>query len=154
MNTLATLGNKILADAKGPEISFREAYRNLLFGQFRSLPPSSAFAEVRKDAEEIVKQGANVTWEDLYRLEAALIQLEPAENLQRRAWTVRNEYKNVATPEELKDYIASKPPEPDKEGKINIEALRSDLLRLQHELNWHYLLVWAFESFRSHITKW
>jgi hypothetical protein len=154
MNTLATLGNKILAEANGPEISFREAYRNLLFGQFRSLPPSTAFAEVRKDADEIVHQGETVSWEDLYRLEAALIQLEPAECLLRRSWTVRSEFKNIATPDELKDYIASKPPEPDKEGKVNIEALRNDLLRLQHELNWHYLLVWAFESFRSHITKW
>src|ERR1043166_9657480 len=60
----------------GPEDQFREGYRSLLFSQFRSLPKASGSPEIRQEAEEIVAKDSKATWEDLYRLEVAILALE------------------------------------------------------------------------------
>src|SRR5690349_4234354 len=107
------------------EAKFRNSYRSVLFGQYRGIDA----AEAKKEADEIVaKKEENTNWEDLYRLELAIIKLEPEAALRRRAWILRNEYEEVASPQEREDYRASHPP---TASDGDLTALRADLIRLQ-----------------------
>jgi len=106
----------------------------------------------KEEAESVIKtEPEELGWDDLYRLELAIIKLEPAELLRRRAWILRNEYKEMASAEEYKDYLASNPPK--AENNADPDELRADLVHLQEELNWRYIVVWILEAFRSYILR-
>lgn len=130
---------------------FRESYRKLLFNQYASLSKKDLIPEVQTEADRIIEiNREDITWEDLYQLELAVIKLEPFDSLKRRIWILRNEYREVASVDEIKDYFASNPPDP----KTAIESeLRADAVHLQEELNWRYVVIWVFESFRGDIIK-
>lgn len=152
MNILSAFRN--LWSGDGLDNGFLESYRKVLFGQYHSLtnPVENPNPPAKAEAENVIKIPPDkLEWDDLYRLELAIIKLEPASLLRRRAWILRNEYKEMASPEEYKDYLASKPPPAD--GDKDAEALRADLVRLQEELNWRYIVVWMLETFRSLLLK-
>jgi hypothetical protein len=129
---------------------FLESYRKVLFGQYHSLTKPVENPAAREEAESVIKlEPKDVDWDDLYRLELAIIKLESPDNLRRRAWVLRNEYKEMASPDEYKDYLASQPPKAD--AASDPEELRADLARLQEELNWRYIVVWMLEAYRSQI---
>lgn len=131
---------------------FLESYRNLLFGQYRSLTGTVIDSGAKNDADEIIKKGEDVEWEDLYRLELDIVKLESLPQLRRRVWILRNEYQEIASVQEIKDYYASKPPDPD--GASVTEAdLRADCIRLQEELNWRYVVIWVLEEFRGRLVR-
>jgi hypothetical protein len=139
---------------------FRESYRKVLFGQYKSLNNPVDNPAARAEAESVVRlmeekpegeSDKKLEWEDLYRLELAIIKLEPGNLLRRRAWILRNEYKEMASADEFKDYMASAPPVAgDNQDE---ELLRADLVRLQEELNWRYIVIWMLEAYRSEILK-
>jgi hypothetical protein len=143
-------GNGDSKDPKKPKLDerFKNAYRNILFGQYRGLSMNQA--EVQKDAEAVVNSGDAADWEDLYRLELDIVKLEPEALLRRRAWILRNEFAELASAEELKDYYASRPPDPDT-GDAN--TLRADCARMQEELNWRYIVLSVLEQYRGSLTS-
>lgn len=146
MNILSAFRNLCSGDSLDRD--FLESYRKVLFGQYQSLTNPVANPAAKAEADKVVGMPVSeIEWDDLYRLELAIIKLEPAIALRRRAWILRNEYKEMASPEEFKDYLASKPPP--AEGDNDAEALRADLVRLQEELNWRYIVVWMLETFRG-----
>jgi hypothetical protein len=49
--------------------------------------------------------------------------------------------------------MASNPPKADGPDKADIEELRADLVQLQEELNWRYLVIWVLESVRGQLIK-
>lgn len=138
---------------------FREAYGRLLLNQYRTLPrPVNATTPAQPEAEtwsegdrlaSLLAAPAGVEWDELYALELALIKLEPPERLVRRAWTLRSEYEEIASPTEWADYQTSGPPKASAAGAAEIAALRADLIRLQEELNWRYMSLWTLEAFRG-----
>lgn len=130
---------------------FLESYRKLLFGQYQSTSGMIDDHAAKAEADEIVGMiPEKVTWNDLYRLELAMIRLAPDPMLRRKAWILRNEYKEMANPDEYKDYLASKYPDADSGDPV---MLRADLVRLQEELNWRYVVVWMLESYRSNLLQ-
>ena len=136
----------------GLDAQFLESYRKVLFGQYRALGRAAENSAAKAEADSITKMDPkDISWDDLYRLELAMIRLEPAAELRRRAWVLRNEYKELASPQEYKDYLASDPPKAD--ATTDPEELRADLVRLQEELNWRYIVVWALEAYRSRILQ-
>ena len=153
---------KILERLKGGEEDlddeFLESYRNVLFGQYRSMSKLVEDPKAKEEADRIVGAeeggGTNgpkkkVHWEDLYRLELAIVKLEPIELLRRRAWILRQEYEEVASVEEVKAYHASKPPDIQDSKE---PELRADCVRLQEELNWRYIVLWVLADFRSRLV--
>lgn len=134
------------------DAQFLQSYRKVLFGQYQTLGRTVENPAAKQEAEKIVGMEPKLlTWDELYRLELAIIKLEPPEELRRRAWVLRNEYKELASPQEYKDYLASEPPKSDP--TTNTEELRADLIRLQEELNWRYIVVWVLEGYRSRILQ-
>jgi hypothetical protein len=151
---MSTLSRTIkgLCQREDLDDEFLESYRKVLFGQYNSLANPVPNEAAKKEAEAVIAMPTGeLGWDDLYRLELAIIKLEPAELLRRRAWILRNEYKEMVSSGEYKDYEASKPPAAGPEA--NIDDLRADLVRLQEELNWRYIVVWMLETYRALILK-
>ena len=147
-NFIEKIANKLLGDLDG---DFLEAYRKLLFAQYRSLNNAVRDQRASQEAQAVIALGENAKWEDLYNLELALVKLEPFELLSRRAWILREEYKEIASPVEIVDYYASKPPSSDD---LSHEAmLRADCVRLQEEVSWRYIVIWALQGFRAKLTR-
>lgn len=133
------------------DAEFRESYRTVLVGQYTTMSPPPSASPAKSEGDRICQIPPEaVTWEDLYQLELVILRLEPLDSLKRRMWTLRNEYRELASPEEIKDYEASGPP---KIEAADEAALRADAIRLQEEINWRYVTIWVFESFRGKIVK-
>lgn len=133
---------------------FLESYRKLLFGQYQGMNGPIDDPAAKQEAESVIQQWENthtVSWEDLYRLELAIIKLEPIPLLERRTWILRQEYKEIASPDEVKDYYLSDPPNPKKAEDGDL--LRPDCVRIQEELNWRYVVIWLVEEFRGKLTR-
>ena len=167
---LERLRAKLGFSAADIDEDFLDGYAKLLIGQYASLPvqvestppPSDAEKErrrvtdgARREAEDVVqkvRQDQDYDWEDLYRLELAIIKLEPAEHLVRRAWILRNEFHELASVQEVKDYEASHYPDPYKDKSVSTDLLRADLVKLQEELNWRYSSLWVLEQYRAKLA--
>jgi hypothetical protein len=76
-----------------------------------------------------MEEGA-ATWEDVHDLELAMIELQPVEDLRRRAWSLREEYHAAIGDVLYNTYLHSLPSDLDS----NETKLRSDLRRLLLEL--------------------
>lgn len=126
--------------------SFLESYRKILFGQYQSLDAAGA----KREAEAVTALNDRAHWDDLYRLELALIKLEPGDLLRRKVWILRQEFKELASADEVKEYYASNPPDP---MKADEPVLRADCIRLQEELNWRYVVAWVLEDYRASLTR-
>ena len=136
---------------KSVDVQFLESYRSLLAGQYQTLSFTTANAGAKDEAEAILRLPLNaLEWDHLYRLELAIVKLEPEPMLRRRAWVLRNEYEEISSPQESKDYLTSKPPNSDTG---DVDLLRADLVRLQEELNWRYVVLWVLESIRTKMVR-
>jgi len=130
---------------------FLESYRSLLAGQYQTLSFTTSNAGAKEEAAAILQLPLDaLEWDHLYRLELAIVKLEPEAMLRRRAWVLRNEYFEICSPEEAKDYEASNRPNSDTG---DLDLLRADLVRLQEELNWRYVVIWILESIRTKILR-
>jgi hypothetical protein len=135
------------------DTEFAQRYFTLLVGQYRIMSRKVDDPQALAEAEEIAKIPVpEITWEQIYRFELAILMLQPFEALRRRAWILREEYQEVASPLEYAEYIKSNPPDPN-DPKVIEADLRSDLVRIQEELNWAYTILWVEEEFRSKLTR-
>lgn len=154
---------------------FRESYFRQLVAQFEILPDPATRAAITAAAKaanapqndtdyipsadydrvylksqalcsEIAVQTRELSWDDVYRLEVALVSLKAAKDLRRSAWTLRSEFEQLANQNEVARYKESKPPDAEKG---DILELRSDLVQLQQELHWRYTAMWILEAFRA-----
>jgi hypothetical protein len=138
---------------------FVNKYFTLLVGQYKTMNPTrfadnpEALAEAKKIADIYENDITQITWEKIYRFELAILKLEPYESLCRKAWILREEYDEIATADEKKQYAASNPPKADPADKDNESKLRADLVKIQEELNWAYTVLWVQEDYRSSSTK-
>jgi len=135
------------------DVDFARKYFTLLVGQYKTLDKPIDNPVAKAEAEAIIQIPAReVSWEHIYRLELAILKLEPLETLCRKAWILREEYGEVANETEKARYAASNPPDPDP-ATVKAEELRADLVKIQEELNWAYLVLWVYEEFRSRLTR-
>ena len=94
---------------------------------------------------------ADLTWAQLYFIEAAILKVEPAQNLKRIAWRWRLRFRNIAGPLAYQTYMDSNPPDP---STASSDDLRADLSSLVAELHYRYLLVPAREQARDQFYMW
>jgi len=131
---------------------FAQKYFTLLVGQYKTMNKKMDDPAARAEADRIVQIVADqVTWEEIYSFELAILKLEPLESLCRKAWILREEYQEIANSAERTQYEASNPPKPDP-ATVKEPELRADLVRIQEELNWAYIVLWIQEEFRSKLT--
>jgi hypothetical protein len=93
-----------------------------------------------------------ITWADLYVIEKAVLALQPFSAIKRRAWSLRDKYREVAGPLEYNAYIASHPPNENELG-IDPDEVRADLDRVLGALHWNYSLVPLREGLRGAIIN-
>ena len=133
--------------------AFAQKYFTLLVGQYKTMSTTVVDPAARLEADRVVEIPVEkISWEQIYRLELAMLKLEPKESLCRKAWILREEYQEVASPTEYAQYLASKLPVADP-ATVNEAALRADLVKIQEELNWAYIILWVYEEFRSKLTR-
>lgn len=151
---------KFSLKSNSSERDFLESYRVVLFGQYASMDPKVANPQAEAEARRVISMPKQeIKWEDLYGLELAMLKLRPADELRRVAWVLRNEYRELATADEWSDYVASNPPQagpaaPAAEPGMEAPDLRADLIRLQEEIHWRYVVLWAMENFRTSVIVW
>ena len=94
-------------------------------------------------------EAGDLTWTQLYFLEAAILQVQPAADLGRIAWRWRLRFRNVAGAAAYQAYLDSKPPDP---STSTPEEIRADLSSLAAELHYRYLLAPAREAARGKLN--
>ncbi|HEV7484165.1 MAG TPA: hypothetical protein VGQ65_00680 [Thermoanaerobaculia bacterium] len=102
--------------------------------------------------------GTQPTWEGILRLEEIAIHALPAERLIRRAWIIRNRYREVAGEAKYSLYTASNPPALSQPAhgdaaQVDVEALRADLLEVHRELTREYIFGNALEHQRGQLSR-
>jgi hypothetical protein len=98
------------------------------------------------------------TWEGILRLEEIAISNLSPERLIRRAWIIRNRYREVAGEAKYSLYTASNPPALNQPAhgdaeKVDVETLRADLIEVHHELTREYIFGNALEHQRGQLSR-
>jgi hypothetical protein len=123
------------------------AYWNRLAGELLDAGvPAEKFADVEPTLQGILE------------LEELAIHYLPPERLIRRAWIIRNRYREVAGERKYSLYTASNPPalnlpaegQPDK---VDVLALKADLLELHREMAREYIFGNALEYQRAQLAR-
>ena len=91
------------------------------------------------------------TWTELFNVEADLIRWMPEPDLKRHAWIVYDRFADVAGPEKVARYMASKGPDASATD-VNIDLLRADLLQVHSETARYYVLGQHIEAVRSRVS--
>ena len=146
MNRLQSILLSLSGRSASSDTDRRSAYGELLSDYYRTIGVQVNDPAARQVADTLVARLPKLTWEEIYSLELAIVKLEPPDALMRRAWALRGEYKEIAPAAAYERYLASKPPEP---TSANVDALRADLVSLQSELHWRYLVMQSFETYRD-----
>jgi len=115
-------------------------------------------------AEQIVAQANSnrPTWDEIYQLEACLVEIEPRSDLERRLWSVRAEYRRAAGETSFEEYLKSMP----VGGLLDPELLRADVrwllaerqkLQMQRRAGSDFRmksLYWAYAAFGTLFLFW
>ncbi|HEX8153608.1 MAG TPA: hypothetical protein VF698_10800 [Thermoanaerobaculia bacterium] len=92
------------------------------------------------------------TWTQLFNAEADLIRWMPEPDLKRHAWIVYDRFADVAGPEKVARYMASKGPDASS-ADVDIDLLRADLLQVHSETARYYVLGQHIEVVRSRVSS-
>jgi len=144
-----------------------------LYSEYRALAAEHVEEEAKRNLaalaprlEEIRQKRlqGNLTWNDVYEFDLALLAMMPAKDLVRKAYDMRAKYRSIAGPKDYDAYIASKPPdlttvdshaqEPAPESPVvTVEALRADTRYLLKQFYLHYAFLPYREGFRDELTR-
>jgi hypothetical protein len=124
------------------------SYRAELIAEYRTLASKADNPRAEEFIQELLKK-TQMTWDDLMGLELAVVKVLPLEKLRRKAWSIREEYREIAGEAEWTAYQSSAP-----ELKTPVEAdLRADTEQLMIELQWLYTTLPLQEKFRSKVLS-
>jgi hypothetical protein len=91
-----------------------------------------------------------ITWGELFAVEAHLLRQQPVVSLRRRAWSLREKFREVVGARQYDNYLLSNPPN-ENDLDADIPLLRADLERLLGALHWSYSLIPVRERLRAEI---
>jgi hypothetical protein len=128
-----------------------------LLGEYdalRKVAEASGNEHLAEQARAIAakKKSLAFDWNDIFDLEAIILRLQPPETLRRRAWVLREKYKQAVPPATYAAYLSSQPPDPESADAEVEHALRADLLRLLREFHWQYGITVTREKIRGSIA--
>lgn len=109
-------------------------------------PAIAAIAEKYRNKET----RDQITWGELFAVEAYLLAREPELALRRRAWSLRDKFREVVGTRQYDNYLLSNPPN-ENDPDANLPLLRADLGRLLGALHWSYALIPVRERLRAQI---
>jgi hypothetical protein len=135
-----------------PEFGLR--YLQHILAEYVTLPPDLA-AKVPAGVQAILNSAtasppAALTWGDLFVLEKNMLAMQPELTVRRRAWGMRDAYRELFGQRQYEVYMASKPP---NENESGIADVRADLDRLLDNLHWRYALTPIRERMRNGLIK-
>jgi len=137
--------------------TYLEMYFVHLLGEYDALrkaaeaPGNEHLAEQAR-AIALERKSMAFDWYDIFDLEAIILRLQPLETLRRRAWMLREKYRQAVPPATYDAYLQSQPPEAGS-ADAGVEAdLRADLLRLLREFHWQYGITVTREKIRGSIA--
>jgi hypothetical protein len=133
-------------------------YLHQLVGRFKNLPvgpdqQSPSYEEAKSIVEKASSPGdrIDITWDDVYRLDLALVRLEPFELVRRRKLPLEAEYEALVSAQEFQRYKDAEKDIRDAEKDIRDaekESIRANLQNLMHEVQAVYNAIWAQEDVR------
>lgn len=144
-----------------------------LYSEYRALAAEHVEGEVKKNLaalaprlEEIRQKRleGDLSWNDVYEFDLALLAMMPAKDLVRKAYDMRAKYRSIAGAKDYDAYIASKPPDltavdshaqddsPDA-PVVTVETLRADTRYLLKQFYLHYAFLPYREGFRDELTR-
>ncbi len=144
-----------------------------LYSEYRAMAAEHVDEEVKKNLaalaprlEEIRQKRlqGDLSWNDVYEFDLALLAMMPAKDLVRKAYDMRAKYRSIAGPKDYDAYIASKPPDltavdshaqddsPDA-PVVTVETLRADTRYLLKQFYLHYAFLPYREGFRDELTR-
>src|SRR4051794_14053556 len=94
----------------------------------------------------------NVTLADLFAIESYLLSKQDLVTLRRRAWSLRDKFREVVGQRQYENYLLSRPPN-ENEADPDIPLLRADLQWLLDSLHWSYALIPVREELRTEIIR-
>ena len=134
-----------------PQMSERSPVRAAAREYWNQLSADAAGFEM----QDLLKDIADPTWNDINRVEQTLLRRLPPERLIRRAQVIRNRYRDVAGANKYQLYVESKPPsliEIDNKPP-DFKAVLADTIELHQELIREYILGDAIEKQRAHLAR-
>lgn len=126
------------------------SYFNELLSEFRTLSTNNADPEVMATIDAILRK-PSLTWDDIFTFEKSILKLQSIDIVRRRAWALREKYRQLAGQPMYEVYLKSNPPDPDTAAEA---TLRADLLQLLDNFHWHYTVTMAGERMRGRLSKW
>jgi len=113
--------------------------------------------ELRSIGADDVPKCDAVDWSAVYQLERRLLEAAKLDRLSRRAWILRNRFREVAGEPKYALYIASNPPAFDKAASAVDDAeaiaLRADLMELHHQIVRESIFANAMEQQRAMLSR-
>ncbi|KAA9340324.1 hypothetical protein [Adhaeribacter soli] len=97
------------------------------------------------------RKNYSLAWSDVYKYETIFLKLINESHLPRKAWDLRNRYRDIVGLKEYEAYLASRPPE--IPGHFDAEELRADIGYLLDKIYLHYSLTPYNERLRNSISK-
>jgi hypothetical protein len=149
-----SLLNFLPSHSREPLPDFGLRYLQHILAEYATLPPELAAktpAAVQAILNEaIASPPATLTWGDLFVLEKNMLAVQPELTVRRRAWGMRDAYRELFGQKQYDVYMASKPP---NENECKIDDIRADLDRLLDSLHWSYALTPIRERMRNGLIR-
>jgi hypothetical protein len=139
-----------LEPSAGPALqSSGHSYLSLLMAEYESLlgdvhSKNPRAVQMAEEVKARVGRG-EASWDDVHKLEVALLELQPFEELARRAWALRVDYRSMIGDRLFNEYLRSLP-----DGiNTNERLLRADLRRVSAELHRYWTIERAENESRK-----
>ena len=147
--------------AKITQVADRMAYQkyihsriSLLFSEWPAIAAvltEQQLSEGNKIFDDVLALDGGATMDDVFRLEKTLIRFCSEQELRRRSWQIRSDFRDIAGQAGYDEYMKTRPPDSSASG-IDTEDLRSDLLQVQSRTHELYTALVARESVRNILT--
>ena len=133
---------------------FGVRYLQHVLAEYATLPPELA-AKIPAPVQAVLNAATAspphaMTWGDLFVLEKSMLATQSELTVRRRAWGMRDAYRELFGQKQYEVYMASKPP---NENESKIDDVRADLDRLLDSLHWSYALTPIRAGLRNRLIR-
>lgn len=124
-----------------------------LEAEYHAIPPENVGPKrdlIEKLLDAAKQKKPSLNWSQLFEIELLILDVLPSEKLLRKAWKIRERYREAAGAENFAEYNASAPPAVTLKDE---KELRADLEVLLQDLFWRHRLKTIWEDARKSLMK-